>query len=97
MGLKENVIIGKLIPAGTGMELYRGVEIADKENETVEIPDDSDLEDFPKFAVDKAKMFADEDNDVSSDDGAEASEELDLDIDLDSVFDDDEEAVSDEE
>ncbi len=91
MGLKENVIIGKLIPAGTGMELYRGVEIADKENETVEIPDDSDLEDFPKFAVDKAKMFADEDNDVSSDDGAEASEELDLDIDLDSVFDDDEE------
>ena len=26
-GLKENVIIGKLIPAGTGMERYRNVEI----------------------------------------------------------------------
>ncbi len=28
MGLKENVLIGKLIPAGTGMERYRDVEIS---------------------------------------------------------------------
>ena len=27
IGLKENVIIGKLIPAGTGMKVYRGIEI----------------------------------------------------------------------
>ncbi|MCX6371648.1 MAG: hypothetical protein NTX16_00975, partial [Actinobacteria bacterium] len=27
LGLKENVIIGKLIPAGTGLRRYRGVEI----------------------------------------------------------------------
>ena len=27
MGLKENVIIGKLIPAGTGMKRYRGVKL----------------------------------------------------------------------
>ncbi len=27
LGLKENVIIGKLIPAGTGMECYRSIEI----------------------------------------------------------------------
>ena len=27
LGLKENVIIGKLIPAGTGMECYRKVEV----------------------------------------------------------------------
>ena len=26
MGLKENVIIGKLIPAGTGMQVYNRVE-----------------------------------------------------------------------
>jgi len=26
-GLKENVIMGRLIPAGTGMEYYRNVEI----------------------------------------------------------------------
>jgi hypothetical protein len=27
MGLKENIIIGKLIPAGTGMERYRNLDI----------------------------------------------------------------------
>ena len=32
LGLKENVIIGKLIPAGTGMKRYRNVEISGDEN-----------------------------------------------------------------
>ena len=27
MGLKENIIIGKLIPAGTGMMRYRDIEL----------------------------------------------------------------------
>ena len=27
-GLKENVIVGRLIPAGTGMEYYRNVKLA---------------------------------------------------------------------
>ena len=27
MGLKENVIIGKLIPAGTGMKRYKNIEL----------------------------------------------------------------------
>ena len=27
MGLKENVIIGKLIPAGTGMPRYRDIKV----------------------------------------------------------------------
>ena len=30
MGLKENVIIGKLVPAGTGMPIYNEVEIDNK-------------------------------------------------------------------
>ena len=30
IGLKENVIIGKLIPAGTGMSRYRDLEVIDK-------------------------------------------------------------------
>ncbi|MCG1009574.1 DNA-directed RNA polymerase subunit beta' [Salinicoccus sp. ID82-1] len=33
LGLKENVIIGKLIPAGTGMPKYRDVEIDVEKNE----------------------------------------------------------------
>jgi len=35
LGLKENVIIGKLIPAGTGLQRYRSVEI-DKSEEVAE-------------------------------------------------------------
>ena len=31
LGLKENVIIGKLIPAATGLKLYRGIEIGPSE------------------------------------------------------------------
>ena len=36
LGLKENVIIGKLIPAGTGMGCYRNVDVepAEKAEET---------------------------------------------------------------
>ncbi len=33
LGLKENVIIGKLIPAGTGMECYHNVDVVKKEPE----------------------------------------------------------------
>ncbi|MBV7276237.1 DNA-directed RNA polymerase subunit beta' [Clostridium thailandense] len=38
LGLKENVIIGKLIPAGTGMTRYRSIKInTEKENEEKEL------------------------------------------------------------
>ena len=30
MGLKENVIIGKLLPSGTGMKCYADVEVQQK-------------------------------------------------------------------
>jgi DNA-directed RNA polymerase subunit beta' len=32
-GLKENVIMGRLIPAGTGLEFYRNVELISEEPE----------------------------------------------------------------
>ena len=31
LGLKENVIIGKLIPAGTGMDRYKNITVVDTE------------------------------------------------------------------
>ncbi|PEJ47413.1 MULTISPECIES: DNA-directed RNA polymerase subunit beta' [unclassified Bacillus (in: firmicutes)] len=37
LGLKENVIIGKLVPAGTGMNRYRRVDLVKDLNESVEI------------------------------------------------------------
>ncbi|MBD2872214.1 DNA-directed RNA polymerase subunit beta' [Paenibacillus arenilitoris] len=37
LGLKENVIIGKLIPAGTGMTRYRNIRFAGIEDEAAEL------------------------------------------------------------
>ncbi|PGS52821.1 DNA-directed RNA polymerase subunit beta' [Bacillus sp. AFS041924] len=37
LGLKENVIIGKLVPAGTGMNRYRKVDLVKDLNESVEM------------------------------------------------------------
>jgi DNA-directed RNA polymerase subunit beta' len=37
-GLKENVIIGHLIPAGTGINKYKGVEVITEEEDEVEKP-----------------------------------------------------------
>ena len=44
IGLKENVLIGKLIPAGTGMKCYSNVKL-DTDSEELELDDDFD-EDF---------------------------------------------------
>ncbi|HKQ99408.1 MAG TPA: DNA-directed RNA polymerase subunit beta' [Pyrinomonadaceae bacterium] len=47
-GLKENVIMGRLIPAGTGMEFYRNVKV--ERDETIDQASrDRDLEDFPEI------------------------------------------------
>ena len=40
-GLKENVIIGKLIPAGTGMDVYNNVQIVKNESSVSHTPTDS--------------------------------------------------------
>jgi len=45
IGLKENVIIGKLIPAGTGMPVYRSIDVEEIPGETDY--DDDDLFDYP--------------------------------------------------
>ena len=37
LGLKENVIIGKLIPAGTGMGCYHNVDVAKAEEADVDV------------------------------------------------------------
>ena len=43
-GLKENVIIGQPIPAGTGMARYRNVEIDSSEEDDIYAEDDIDVE-----------------------------------------------------
>jgi DNA-directed RNA polymerase subunit beta' len=44
-GLKENVIMGRLIPAGTGMEYYRNVDI--ERDETIDQARERELDEFP--------------------------------------------------
>ncbi len=44
-GLKENVIMGRLIPAGTGMKYYRNVKVAD--DPTMNQKKEEEFEDFP--------------------------------------------------
>ena len=47
-GLKENVIMGRLIPAGTGMEFYRNVRV--ERDETIDqVMRERDLEEFPEI------------------------------------------------
>ena len=48
--MKENVIIGKLIPAGTGMKRYRGIKL-DSEIEEAEEFFYEDFDDFEDDGV----------------------------------------------
>ena len=41
-GLKENVIIGKLIPAGTGMRIYRDIMPVEKKQPVPEEPENAE-------------------------------------------------------
>src|SRR5437588_7815875 len=46
-GLKENVIMGRLIPAGTGMEYYRNVEV--ERDETIGESEREEIDEFPEI------------------------------------------------
>ncbi|WP_167957786.1 DNA-directed RNA polymerase subunit beta' [Anaerosporobacter faecicola] len=52
IGLKENVIIGKLIPAGTGMKRYRSVKLDSDVSEELTLSDDLGEDDIISANVD---------------------------------------------
>ena len=64
IGLKENVIIGKPIPAGTGMKRYRNVRLDSELNQTDEIPMSEDT-------AETAAMEAEDENRLTEDNVAE--------------------------
>ena len=49
IGLKENVLIGSLIPAGTGMKRYRSVKLDTEEQEEFYSEEDDDFGDFSEY------------------------------------------------
>ena len=59
IGMKENVIIGKLIPAGTGMKIYRNIKLDSDVNDDDTL--DFDDDDFADFAEEEAVVVIDTD------------------------------------
>ena len=82
IGIKENVIIGKPIPAGTGMKRYRNVKL-DTDDRLLSEDDEISMSDDDEIALDGA-----EDSEISEDNVAE--EVLDMDENEDASEDNDE-------
>ncbi len=77
IGLKENVIIGKLIPAGTGMKRYRSVKLDSDMEEELILSEDFEDDDYQSFNYSEDAMDDDldsieldefEDEDLSDED-----------------------------
>ena len=56
IGLKENVILGKLIPAGTGMKKYRNIAI-EKDEPVVEVEEVEEIEEIEEIDVAEDDMM----------------------------------------
>jgi DNA-directed RNA polymerase subunit beta' len=51
-GLKENLIMGNLIPAGTGSRMYRTLKVKDLDSDMVKVPEHEENEDFLSIGED---------------------------------------------
>ena len=107
VGLKENVIIGKLIPAGTGMKRYRNIEIYSDLRENLE-PEEEPEEELNLDAL-KGKTYGSSRNSIGTgepddfedgfeDEGFEDDlDDEDYEAELDAELDADDELIDDEE
>jgi DNA-directed RNA polymerase subunit beta' len=96
-GLKENVIMGRLIPAGTGMKYYRNVRVAHDNTENRKVEDEFDeLEnirgglDLPVLGGVPGVEEADIEEEVEEVEDDSLELETDEDLELEEVDDDDE-------
>ncbi len=71
-GLKENVIMGRLIPAGTGLDYYRGVRIAGEDIEEEAPEQDATLDLIPGYDEETRALYA---GGLSEDTNAPGAEE----------------------
>ena len=83
IGLKENVIIGKLIPAGTGMKRYRNVKL-NTDKMMMELEELNDIEEFETVEIENAEEEVGLDEILLSEDDTEkladiSEEEIQLD------------------
>ncbi|MFN0280132.1 MAG: DNA-directed RNA polymerase subunit beta', partial [Pyrinomonadaceae bacterium] len=76
-GLKENVIMGRLIPAGTGMKYYRNVKVAPDATENRKQEDEFDeMTDYIRGGLPMAPIPADGDGEIEEDFDAEETDEV---------------------
>ena len=59
-GLKENVIVGRLIPAGTGLKAHQRVRIAGEDEPDKLVPEMEYLNDIPGYSEDATQLFENE-------------------------------------
>ncbi len=85
IGLKENVLIGKLIPAGTGMSMYRDVNVTDAEGNALEVEEVEPVE-YTPFKPEQV-IASEEDKDFDLEDDDEDLELTDEENDLLSALD----------
>ena len=98
IGLKENVLIGKLIPAGTGMKRYRSVRL-DSENDMLEevMEEETDLEVTDENIDENAENISDDMSEDMVDDAEFEAENFEEDDEFDEDDSVDEEADETEE
>ena len=87
LGLKENVIIGKLIPAGTGMKRYRDVKlntdlkdedslsVSEEEDDIMDIDDDEEILDLDEVSDDIEEDMEETFDEEEAEDAFEEDEE----------------------
>jgi DNA-directed RNA polymerase subunit beta' len=86
-GLKENVIMGRLIPAGTGMKYYRNVKVAPDATENRKIEDEFDeMGDYIRGGMPLPELVIPGDTDEGYDEAEETLDDLSLES--EEVFDD---------
>ena len=76
IGLKENVIIGRLIPAGTGMKCYSDVKLNTdvEEDDELVLAEDDDLEDMISLGEGEEKMDIAETEEETAEDVSEEAD-----------------------
>ena len=76
LGLKENVIIGKLIPAGTGIEMYKNIRVVDAQGNDLKA-ETLEPENFSSYLAELRKTSGEAEDDIS---GKDVSDEENEDI-----------------
>jgi hypothetical protein len=87
VGLKENVIIGKLIPAGTGLTMYRDVEVTDSEGNELKVEQPETENKYADFRSGLEALKGEEDVLGEDEDADELGEDFDSEEGLDDLAD----------